>query len=319
MARLVTRRAERDRLTEADARFSYLRLATFAFAVLLAVLAWRSELAAWWLLVPAVLFVWLFKRHDQIIRSRDAAIRGIAFYERGLARLEDRWVGTGEPGDRFRDDDHVYANDLDLFGRGSLFELLSLARTRSGEETLARWLTSRASVPEIQARQEAVEELRSALDLREQLALAGADVRAAVQTDRLLEWAESPMTRHRALEVFTWVFTAAVLVAIPVAAITAEWGVLGTVVGLQALVFSRLREPMNAILSAKDTSQSSHFVADALSHRTSDLAVVADLLETPGAPAVPLQPARGARQQPHRRRRARVAHHSRTATAFRDS
>ena len=234
MARLVTRRAERDRLTEADARFSYLRLATFAFAVLLAVLAWRSELAAWWLLVPAVLFVWLFKRHDQIIRSRDAAIRGIAFYERGLARLEDRWVGTGEPGDRFRDDDHVYANDLDLFGRGSLFELLSLARTRSGEETLARWLTSRASVPEIQARQEAVEELRSALDLREQLALAGADVRAAVQTDRLLEWAESPMTRHRALEVFTWLFTAAVLVAIPVAAITAEWGVLGTVVGLQA-------------------------------------------------------------------------------------
>ena len=44
------------------------------------------------------------------------------------------------------------------------------------------------------------------------------------------------------------------------------------------MVFSRLREPMNAILSAKDTSQSSHFVADALSHRTSDLAVVADLL-----------------------------------------
>ncbi len=86
------------------------------------------------------------------------------------------------------------------------------------------------------------------------------------------------MTRHRALEVFTWLFTAAVLVAIPVAAITAEWGVLGTVVGLQALVFSRLREPMNAILSAKDTSQSSHFVADALSHRTSDLAVVAGLL-----------------------------------------
>ena len=278
MARLVTRRAERDRLTGADARFSYVRLATFAFAVLLAVLAWRSELAAWWLLVPAVLFVWLLKRHDQVIRSRDAAIRGIAFYERGLARLEDRWVGTGEPGDRFRDDDHVYANDLDLFGRGSLFELLSLARTRSGEETLARWLTSRASVPEIQARQEAVEELRSALDLREQLALAGADVRAAVQTDRLLEWAEAPMTRHRALEVFTWLFTAAVLVAIPVAAITAEWGVLGTVVGLQALVFSRLREPMNAILSAKDTSQSSHFVADALSHRTSDLAVVAGLL-----------------------------------------
>lgn len=68
---------------------------------------------------------------------------------------------------------YVYANDLDLFGRGSLFELLSLARTRTGEDTLARWLTSAADAPEIHARQEAVEELASALDLRRQLALSG--------------------------------------------------------------------------------------------------------------------------------------------------
>ena len=279
LARLETRRAERDRLTSADARFAHGRLAAFAFAVLLAVLAWRSTVSAWWLLAPAVLFIWLARRHEQVIRSRDAAIRGIAFYERGLARLEDRWVGTGEPGDRFRDDDHVYANDLDLFGRGSLFELLSLARTRTGEDTLARWLTSRADAPEIQARQEAVEELSPALDLREQLALAGADVRASVQTDRLIEWAETPMSRHRALRVFTWVFTAAVLVAIPVAAIAGNWWALGTVLGLQVVVFHRLREQMNAILSANDTSHSSHFVADVLSHRTADLAVVADLLK----------------------------------------
>ena len=225
-----------------------------------------------------MLFIWLVRRHDRVIRARDAAIRGIAFYERGLARLEDRWVGTGEPGDRFRDDDHVYANDLDLFGRGSLFELLSLARTRTGEDTLAGWLTSPADAAEIRARQEAVEELSSALDLREQLALAGADVRASVQTDRLLDWAESPMPRHRGLRVFTWVLTAAVLVAIPYVAITATWWALGTVAALQAVVFSRLREQMNAILSAKDPGQASHFVADALSHRTSDLAVVADLL-----------------------------------------
>ena len=227
LARLETRRAARDRLTEADARFAHARLATFALAVLLAFLAWRSALSAWWLVAPAVLFVWLVRRHDRVIRARDAAIAGIAFYERGLARLEDRWAGTGEPGDRFRDDDHVYANDLDLFGRGSLFELLSLARTRTGEDTLARWLTSPADVSEIRARQEAVEELSSALDLREQLALTGADVRASVQTDRLLDWAESPMSPHGGLRVSTWVLTAAVLVAIPYMAITATMVVAG--------------------------------------------------------------------------------------------
>ena len=277
-ARLNARRAARDRLTETDARFAHARLATFASAVVLAVLVWRSVIAPWWLLAPVVAFMWLVRRHDRVIRARDAAIRGIGFYERGLARLEDRWAGTGEPGDRFRDDDHVYANDLDLFGRGSLFELLSLARTRSGEETLAGWLTSPAGTPEIQTRQEAVEELSSALDLREQLALAGADVRASVQTDHLLAWAESPMPRHRELQVLTWGFAAAVLVAIPYATLTGTWSAVGTVAALQAVAFFRLREQMSAILSAKDTDQASHFVADVLTHRTSDLVVLADLL-----------------------------------------
>jgi hypothetical protein len=278
LARLATRRAALERLSEADARVAYARLATFAFAVLLALLFWRGTLSAWWLLAPAALFIWLVRRHDQVLRSRDATLRGIAFYDRGLARLDDRWAGTGEPGERFRDDGHVYANDLDLFGRGSLFELLSLARTRSGEELLARWLTSPADVSEILARQEAVEELSGALDLREQLALAGADVRASVQTDRLLDWAESPIAAHRGLRVYTWVFTAAVLVAIPYVAITGAWWVMGTVAALQAWGFLRLREQMNAALSAKDPREAVSFVADSLSHRTSDLAVLAELL-----------------------------------------
>ena len=88
--------------------------------------------------------------------------RSIGFYERGLARIEDRWVGTGEPGDRFRDDRHLFANDLDLFGPGSLFELLSIARTRAGEETLAQWLKHPAPPDEIRARQEAISELTPA-------------------------------------------------------------------------------------------------------------------------------------------------------------
>jgi hypothetical protein len=278
LARLEARRAAREKLIEADARVGHARLATFIFAVLLALLAWRSVVTGWWLLAPALLFLWLVRRHEQIIRSRDAAGRGIAFYERGLARIEDRWIGTGEPGDRFRDESHVYANDLDLFGRGSLFELLSLARTRTGEEELARWLTTPADASEILARQGAVDELSSTLDLREQLALAGDDVRASVQTDRLLAWTESPTSAHHGLRVVTWILTAVVLVAIPFVAITGTWPVLAVTAVLQAVIFRQLRDPINAMLSAKEHDQAAHFVADTLSHRTSDLAVVADLL-----------------------------------------
>jgi hypothetical protein len=212
LARLDARRADLQALRAADARLAHARLTTFALGVLLALLTWLAGVSAWWLLVPVVVFVWLVRRHDRVLRARDRAGRGIAFYERGLARLEDRWVGTGDPGDRFRDDRHVYANDLDLFGRGSLFELLSLARTRAGEAKLADWLTSPAEAAEIHARQAAVEGLASELDLREQLALSGAEVGSSVDTDRLLDWAELPLPELRTLRAAVWTLTAATLV-----------------------------------------------------------------------------------------------------------
>ena len=241
-------------------------------------LGWRAGLSFWWVAIPVAIFPWLVRRHDRVVRGRAAAMRGMAFYERGLARLEDKWVGTGETGDRFRDDHHVYANDLDLFGRGSLFELLSLTRTRTGEETLARWLTSPADASEIRLRQEAVDELSAALDLRERLALSGADVREAVHTDRLLDWARAPMPRRRELQTSTWLFTAIAVAAIAYFALTGRWWPLASLVLLQAAVFSRLRDQMDAIVSGVDHSGDADFVGDALTHRALDLAVVADLL-----------------------------------------
>jgi hypothetical protein len=242
---------------------AHARLATFAFMGLLALLAWRSALSVWWLLLPAVVFVWLVRRHGQVLYARDAAGRGVAFYERGVARLEDRWAGTGERGDRFCDSQHVYANDLDLFGHGSLFELISLARTRTGEETLARWLTSPADADEIRARHEAVDELSPALDFRERLALAGTDIRAGVQTDRLLEWAAQSIPQQRWFQRLTWFLSAAVFVVVPYVAITSTWWPLAVVVALQAVVFGLLREQMNTILSATESAATAGVVADA--------------------------------------------------------
>jgi MutS domain V len=139
-----------------------------------------------------MVFAGLAWTHDRVIRARETAARAVAFYERGIARIEDRWIGTGETGERFRDDAHPYAADLDLFGRGSLFELLSVARTRAGEEILAGWLTRPAERVAILDRHEAIRELTDELDLREALSVAGIDIRAGVHTDELVAWAEGP-------------------------------------------------------------------------------------------------------------------------------
>ena len=217
-SRLAQRRATHERLTEVDRRFSYARLATFVLGALLTVLTWQGISSAWLLALPVTAFIVLVRRHENLIRARDAAARAIAFYERGLARIEDRWPGTGEPGDRFRDDRHLYANDLDLFGQASLFELLSIARTRAGEATLAGWLTTPASPEVISQRQQGVEELTASLDLREALSLAGADVRAGVHGDELVAWAESPALLSPA-----WVRRLALALTTAVVITTALW------------------------------------------------------------------------------------------------
>ena len=277
-ARLAARTATRDTQNRSDARFAYARLGTLAAALVLGLIVWRTSLSAWSLILPPVLFGWLMYRHDQVLRTRDHAVRAIAFYERGVARLEDRWIGHGDTGERFRTDDHVYANDLDLFGTGSLFELLSLARTRAGEETLAGWLMTPAAAPEIRARQQAIEELAPALDFRERLAMTGSEVRQNVRTDRLLEWAESPMPPWRRLQTLTQAFTVAVVVAIAWLTTTSAWQPLAVVIVLQGFAFRGLRDQMNAIVSGRDPSANADFVADALTHRARDLEVLAGLL-----------------------------------------
>ena len=191
--RLAARRAWVSRQHRLHIRAGNARLLVALAAAWLAWAAFfKDSLSGWWLAAPLAAFLALLLFHDRILRDRELAERAVRYYERGLARIEDRWAGTGEPGDRFHDPAHPYAEDLDLFGKGGLFELLSTARTRAGEDTLARWLLQSAPPEIVLERQAAVAELRSKLDLREDLALLGEDVRASGDPKALIAWAESP-------------------------------------------------------------------------------------------------------------------------------
>jgi hypothetical protein len=142
------------------------------------------------LVLPAAAFLVLAVLQENLIRKLRYRERAIAFYERGQARLEDRWEGSGEGGERFLDPLHPYARDLDIFGGGSMFELLCTARTRAGEETLAAWLLSAAPVDEVLARQQAVRELANRVEFRERLFSLGETVRLGVHPEVLAAWGE---------------------------------------------------------------------------------------------------------------------------------
>jgi hypothetical protein len=174
-------------------------------------MAWMS-LAKWWfssywLAAPLGVYAALAILHELILRARSRVETAAEFYRKGLARIEDRWAGTGQTGDRFRVEPHVYADDLDLFGRGGLFELLSTARLPMGENQLANWLRFPSSREAILERQSLVQELRDKLDLREDLAVTGEDLRTRLNPESLVGWAES----QRVLPKSGWRFVAAIL------------------------------------------------------------------------------------------------------------
>lgn len=191
-----TRLAALTQLQTADGRreklLGYSKLAVAALALLSALAFLHYLKFLWYLAIPIVAFAILAVLHDQVLRRIRTRVRAIDFYTRGLARLEDRWSGSGENGDRFLDPMHPYARDLDIFGSGSLFELLCTARTRAGEETLARWLLAPAPIEEIRARNAAINDFKTRTAFREQLFCQGETVRLGVYPDRLSAWGERP-------------------------------------------------------------------------------------------------------------------------------
>ena len=192
-ALLAERRASAAAAARRTRWLSNARLAVFATGLGVAWLAfWAGRVSGGWLAPLAAGFVALVLRHEAARRDELRARRGVEFYERGLARLGLLDAPWGNTGERHADPAHPYAAQLDLFGPGSLFALLSQAQTASGQARLAGWLLEAAAPDEVRARQQAAEELRPRLALREDWFSAGPEVREGVHPESLVAWATAP-------------------------------------------------------------------------------------------------------------------------------
>ena len=244
--RLQQRELTVARLERLHIRLGYVRL---LLGIAAAAVAWwgfaRHAFPAWWVAAPLAAFALVATRHAGILRARRRAERAAHIYRHGLARLGDRWTDVGQKGNRFQDLHHIYAADLDLFGEGSLFQLLSTARTRMGEDTLAGWLLAPAALGEIGERQAAVAELRDRLDLREDLGVLGEGEQVGIHPEALLQWAEAPLRLRQ-----RWLRVAALLLSVLEIATAVVWGVWGlflpffVVLGINTILARRLKQPL---------------------------------------------------------------------------
>jgi hypothetical protein len=258
-SRLAEREASVRRLQRLQSRLGATRLSLAALAIALALLAWYAHrLSALWALLPAAAFAGAVAHHT-VLRARHLrAVRAAAFYRGGLARIEDRWAGSGRQGQRFNDAHHVYAADLDLFGEGSVFELMCAARTRVGEATLAQWLLAPAPYEEIAARRECIADLRGRLALREQLAVLAGEAPADAARDPahgLLAWAESKNGLDlRWLKALALTLPALMIAAAIWWALAGDWIAFAVVLLIEAGVLYALKARIDQVLDPAESA-----------------------------------------------------------------
>ena len=190
------------RLQELQAGLAHVRVQHLATATALVVAvalflilgfnALRQRVPVWWpsLLIPIAAVSAQRYRRLGLAGSQMRRLRG--FYERAIGRVKGTWPGQGFTGDEFQHADHIYARDLTIFGEGSLFELLCIARTEIGRRGLANYLLEAPPLEETLARQEAVRELQPRAGLRENVALLGEFEFSESKWETFTDWLDSP-------------------------------------------------------------------------------------------------------------------------------
>lgn len=193
-SRLLASRAALAQLDRAGARIANGR--ALAVAACLGIIGLRLGQRippwGWWGAAAALgAFLALALWHQRLF-AREARARALAaLNERGIARLSGLWHDFPNQKERYLRPEHLYAADLDLFGKGSLFQLLDESATLLGEAKLAHWLLHPAEVKEVALRQELVRELAPKLDFRQRLVSeARASASSKADPQALIRWAE---------------------------------------------------------------------------------------------------------------------------------
>lgn len=181
-------------------RISLLRLLFFIVAIGVIIVLWSAH----YLLGLAFFFIFLalfyrFVQWHQRIQEQAGFMEDLARIneeETAFLRFELEGFDTGA---QFLDPEHPYALDLDIFGDYSIFQYVNRTSTFLGRRRLAAFLTGKADREIIYARQAAIEELKSALDWRQELQAWGRETEDEEKHLALLEYwlSEPPFVANR--------------------------------------------------------------------------------------------------------------------------
>ena len=185
-----------NRLTAAAERISRLRLTTVLVVAAVVIICWLLHTMTGLvvaLIVGGVVLVILVSAHHRIRSKLDRARRLATINDMAKARLDGRWREFIDSGTEFVDDKHPYAVDLDIFGRGSLFQWLNATGTYVGRHKLADVLSSRTfRSADAVARKERITALAPLLNWRQHFQADALETGIYQKTPQpIIDWAKN--------------------------------------------------------------------------------------------------------------------------------
>ena len=166
--------AERTVLTKQKSFVSWGRLAAIVLAIAVVYFLKGSnlEFAIGLALICIAAFFRLVVIAINTGKKIDNCNRLIAINEQEIKTAKGQYSGLPN-GSNFLPSLHAYANDLDIFGRASLYQFINRTAAEQGGTTLANWLLQAAETDTILQRQEAAKELQPQYEWRQQLQAHG--------------------------------------------------------------------------------------------------------------------------------------------------
>lgn len=156
---------------------SVLRLLVFAAAVGFGIFSYIIKKYYFCILIIigfGILFIILLNKHSRLRYNKKCSTLICEINDNSLKRLKGEWKSFEDAGADFLYDDHNYSKDLDIFGKGSLFQYINTASTYLGREKVKYILTApNYTIGEIYDRQEAVKELSDNLGWRQRFMAEG--------------------------------------------------------------------------------------------------------------------------------------------------
>ncbi len=130
------------------------------------------------LIAVLIIFVLLVCMHSRVREQKKYARILLEINESSTKRLNGEWKEFKDTGEEFKNEDHRYSGDLDIFGKGSLFQMLNTSNTYIGRKKLGKLFTEPLGKSEdIYRNQRAIKILSEKLNWRQIFQAEGMAIR----------------------------------------------------------------------------------------------------------------------------------------------